>query len=254
MQKFTQLALLTSILMTLITAPSLANANSENTHQTLDKKEAQQQNHLQILQDSLDDAQKKLTVFLAKSQLAFTREKVDRDGEIESYRYTPTSANEGKWRKLDTDYSTNRHDEKVWESDIFFAPESFELAQVTLIDETDTSWQFDLPIALNLTVDSDEVEPSEKDKESFRAVITLNKLTKHATSLKIYSIKEFSPQLGVTVDSFESHNTLSPLFENGPLIISRQRESIRGDFGFFVSLDEDTEIKNFDFSVMSIEQ
>ena len=209
---------------------------------------------IQVLAAAMAASQSKLSEFLKDNRLAYTREKVDRDGEIESYRYTPTDASKGIWFKVDTDYSTNRHDEKVWESDIFFAPESFQLEHANLADETDSAWFFDLPISLDLTVDSDKVEPNEKHKNTFRAVIELVKKTGLVTSFKVYSIKEFNPQLGVTIDSFQSLNELKEIFKGGPLVVSEQHESIRGDVGFFISLDEDTKIKNFDFSVLQIEK
>lgn len=202
-----------------------------------------------ILLDAMTDAQLKADQFHSTKLLSFTREKIDRDGEIESYRYTPKSEGEGVWKKLNTEYSTNKHDAKVWEHNIFFSAENFILKDVKFMRSEAGLLFYDMPVHLSLTVDSDSIEEQKTNVDTFRTKLSVHKKSGRIHSFSIYSTKEFSPQLGVTVTSYQSHNTLREVTAGGPLIITEQAESVRGDFGFFISLDEDTKITNFDFTI-----
>jgi hypothetical protein len=233
-----------SLFFLTLSSPAATN-ESKMTHQGLQK---------QTLTDALELAQQQLSVFSLTKRLAFTREKVDRDGEIESYRYTPNGLDTGRWAKLDTHYSTNRHETKVWENDVLFQPETFMVDEVEIVQETETKVVFAMPISLSLTVDSEAVEAPKMDHYTFRAELELDKKNNHLTSVKIFAIKAFSPQFGVTVEEYQSLSTLAELYEDGPIVITKQIEKVRGDFGFFVSIDEDTEITNLDFVTVPLEQ
>jgi hypothetical protein len=216
-------------------------------------KSTSQQTPHTMLVSAMEKSQKQLSEFTKSHYLSFTREKVDRDGDIESYRYVAFGQNTGSWQKVDTEYSSNQHDSKVWESNILFSPESFEVNKAKLIEESVEFLVFDMPMQLRITVDSDDIEEHNHDVNVFRAKLQFNKTSHLIHSFEVYSVKEFSPQFGVDVDSYQSLNILLPLANQGPLVVVEQLESVRGDVGFFVSIDEDTEIKNFDFSVEKVQ-
>ncbi|MEW6990835.1 hypothetical protein AADZ91_09110 [Colwelliaceae bacterium 6441] len=200
-----------------------------------------------MLRTQLSQENVKLAAFSRNNRLAYTREKTDSDKQVESYRFLPSSLVKGVWSKLDTEYSNNEHDEKVWDSNILFIPSTFNSQTAKLIEESPTHWSFDMEASIGITVDTEKSDAQEDHNGVFRASVTVKKDPIQIDSFTVYSVGKFAPSLGVKVEKYSSYHELTRLRDKGPLVITSLKETISGSAGFFFSIDEQTTIKNFDF-------
>jgi len=239
--------------LVLMTSLGFVQHSHANTNATKDS--ANEQSIL-ALKTATADVKHRLAQIKPNMRISYVRKKDDNDGTIRIYKFTPKGLSGGEWTPIHTDYTNNNTENKTWEDDALFSLDVFDLDNVKLKSETESSWIFQLPSFVELNVDSEKTDQTLERGEASKVILAeleVTKINPHFISYRIYSIGPFKPLFMVKISKLNIYNTLSEPWINGPLVTSSQTEDVEGSMGFLISIDDHITALYSDFKLVEID-
>lgn len=144
-----------------------------------------------------------------------------------------------------------------WASGLFADPDKFNVAQATLLRETENTWVLSLPGSVGVNIDdADEIseqkletEISEELANVIENEVVISKLSPAIKSLHIFAREAFSPTMMATVDKFDIRIEYQEAWVEGPWISHIITRQVKGSYALFASIDEFEVITNTQFKL-----
>lgn len=204
-----------------------------------------------ILNFAKNDVEDRLSQLKEGYGLSYVKRKIDIDGMVQVYKYSPQKNGKGEWSAVKSAKSDNKYESKSWDNDALFILQEFDFENLKCKSVTKDSWVFEMPTLAMFKVNS---KNSGGFDNLFRAEVVLNKTSKSFTSFKVFSIETFSPEFGITVTKFQQTHTLSEAWHKGPIVSVTQEQLVEGKAGFIVPIEERNVISYFALELINFKK
>lgn len=182
-----------------------------------------------------------------KQAISFKQTSEDKNGKILQQEFIPQKIKqgnvEGKWNTLREDAGFNQSINIA--DNLLFETTNIDIDNVQLVAETNSTWVFRLPNAVNIESEGDDgisnqdiMKLNDTIANYLLTEIIIDKENPKIKALKIFATEEFNPSFMVTIEKFELRLDFSEAWPNGPIIRKNMSKHIKGDLSWVIEINE----------------